>query len=61
MLLNQPDVDVLVGGETREWEANEYVRDSAAVGQPQGLVMLGHRNSEEAGMAYLAPTGYAST
>jgi len=53
-LLRQPGVDVLVCGEVREWETCEYVRDSAATPRPQGLIVLGHANSEEAGMDYFA-------
>ncbi|MBN2712412.1 MAG: Nif3-like dinuclear metal center hexameric protein [Planctomycetes bacterium] len=52
-LLRVPGVDVLLCGEQREWETCEYVRDSASV-RPQGLIVLGHVNSEEAGMKYLA-------
>ena len=53
-ILRTAGVDVLVCGEQREWETCEYVRDSAAAGQPRGLIVLGHLNSEEGGMAYLA-------
>ena len=38
----------------REWETCEYVRDSAAARFEQGLIVLGHANSEEAGMRWLA-------
>jgi putative NIF3 family GTP cyclohydrolase 1 type 2 len=47
------DIDVLICGETHEWETCEYVRDSVAAGSPKGLLVIGHRNSEEAGMEYL--------
>jgi putative NIF3 family GTP cyclohydrolase 1 type 2 len=53
-LLAHPQTDVLFSGEGREWETCEYVRDSAATGRPQGMIVLGHANSEEAGMAYFA-------
>jgi putative NIF3 family GTP cyclohydrolase 1 type 2 len=53
MMLNLPEVDVLVCGELREWETCEYVRDGIAAGRKQGLVVLGHCNSEEGGMQYL--------
>lgn len=53
-LLAYPQTDVLVSGEGREWETCEYVRDSARAGRPQGMIVLGHANSEEAGMAYFA-------
>jgi len=53
-LLREHAVDVLVCGELREWETCEYVRDSAAAGLRQGLIVLGHCISEEGGMAFLA-------
>ncbi len=56
-LLRTPGVDVVLIGETREWETNEYVRDQSAAapeGKKQGLIVLGHANSEEAGMKYFA-------
>ncbi len=46
-------IDVLVTGELNEWETCEYVRDALAQGRQMGLIVLGHANSEEAGMAYL--------
>lgn len=52
--LSQPETDVLICGESAEWQACEYVRDAAAAGQGKGLIVLGHCNSEEAGMEYLA-------
>jgi putative NIF3 family GTP cyclohydrolase 1 type 2 len=48
------DIDVVVCGETPEWETCEYVRDSAAAGRKKALIVLGHCDSEEAGMEYLA-------
>jgi putative NIF3 family GTP cyclohydrolase 1 type 2 len=52
-LLRQEDVDVLVCGEIDEWETSEYVRDAVAQGQAKALIVLGHANSEEPGMAWL--------
>ncbi len=52
-MLRREDVDVLVCGETYEWETCEYVRDAAAAGQRKSMLVVGHRNSEEAGMEYL--------
>ena len=49
-----PEVDVVVIGECSEWAAGEYVRDAGACGRRLGMVLLGHRNSEEAGMAWIA-------
>ena len=51
--LTRDDVDVLVTGEVHEWETSEYVRDAVAQGRPKALIVAGHANSEEPGMAYL--------
>lgn len=53
-VLGRDDVDALVCGEINEWETCEYVRDAALAGRPKGLIVAGHANSEEDGMAYLA-------
>jgi putative NIF3 family GTP cyclohydrolase 1 type 2 len=52
--LMRDDVDALLCGEVREWEACEYLRDAAFFGRPKGMVVVGHAASEEDGMAYLA-------
>jgi len=54
MAITKGNLDVLVCGEVNEWETPEYVRDAVAQGRPLGLIVLGHANTEEAGMAYLA-------
>jgi putative NIF3 family GTP cyclohydrolase 1 type 2 len=46
--------DVLVVGETHEWELVEYVQDAVTAGQKKGLIVLGHLVSEQAGMKYCA-------
>ena len=46
----RPDVDVVVVGETREWEAVEYAQDLISAGGKKALILLGHVLSEEAGM-----------
>lgn len=53
-LLMTEGVDVLVIGETREWETVEYVRDAMQQGQKKALIILGHAQSEEGGMEYCA-------
>jgi putative NIF3 family GTP cyclohydrolase 1 type 2 len=53
-LLAQPDVDVLVVGETREWEVVEYAQDMIASGGKKALIVMGHVVSEQAGMKYCA-------
>ena len=45
-----PDCDLVLAGETREWESVEYAQDTVAAGQHKGLVMLGRVLSEEPGM-----------
>lgn len=52
--LARPDVDVLVLGETHEWELVEYAQDAIASGQKKALIVLGHVVSEQAGMKYCA-------
>lgn len=53
-LLARPDVDVLVVGETREWELVEYAQDAITSGKKKALLLLGHVVSEQAGMKYCA-------
>ena len=50
----EPDIDVLIVGETREWELVEYVEDAITSGKKKGLIVLGHVVSEQAGMEYCA-------
>jgi hypothetical protein len=45
-----PECDVLLAGETREWESVEYAQDTVASGQKKGMIMLGRVVSEEPGM-----------
>lgn len=52
--LELSNVDVLVVGESREWETVEYARDAMNQHKPKGLVILGHVVSEESGMIYCA-------
>jgi putative NIF3 family GTP cyclohydrolase 1 type 2 len=53
-LIARPDVDVLVAGETREWELVEYVQDQIASGKKKGLIVIGHVLSEQSGMKLCA-------
>lgn len=53
-LFAQPGVDVLVVGETREWELVEYAQDAIASGKKKALIILGHVVSEQAGMKLCA-------
>ena len=53
-ILSRPDVDLLICGETREWEVVEYAQDCISSGQKKALIVLGHVVSEQAGMKYCA-------
>ena len=44
------NADVVLAGESREWETAEYIRDAVASGQKKGLLLLPHEGGEEAGM-----------
>jgi putative NIF3 family GTP cyclohydrolase 1 type 2 len=48
------DADVVVVGETWEWELQEYAKDLVSAGKNKALVVLGHINSEQWGMQYCA-------
>ena len=48
--LEMPDVQVLIAGETHEWETVEYVTDAYTEGRAKALILLGHIASEQAGM-----------
>jgi putative NIF3 family GTP cyclohydrolase 1 type 2 len=45
-----PECDLLLAGETREWESVEYAHDTVASGQKKGMIMLGRVMSEDPGM-----------
>lgn len=53
-ILSRPDVDLLICGETREWELVEYAQDAISAGQKKALIVMGHVVSEQAGMKYCA-------
>jgi putative NIF3 family GTP cyclohydrolase 1 type 2 len=48
--LEMPDVQVLLAGETREWETVEYVADAVSQGKQKALIVLSHVPSEQQGM-----------
>lgn len=52
--LSRPEIDLLIVGETNEWETNEYVRDAVDMGLAKALIVAGHQKSEEAGMRIAA-------
>lgn len=53
-VLREGGIDLLIAGETNEWETNEYVRDAVDMGFAKALLVTGHQKSEEAGMATVA-------
>jgi putative NIF3 family GTP cyclohydrolase 1 type 2 len=53
-LLERDDVEVLLAGEVPEWESITYIRDAVGSGMNKTMILLGHVNSEEAGMKYCA-------
>ncbi|MDO1449756.1 Nif3-like dinuclear metal center hexameric protein [Rhodocytophaga aerolata] len=52
--IGQYKPDLILSGETREWETVERVRDGLQMGQKTALLVLSHSVSEEAGMEYAA-------
>lgn len=53
-LFRDKEVDLIITGEGPEWEAPEYARDSTYQGNSKSLLVMGHAESEEPGMRYLA-------
>ena len=53
-LLARSDIDVLIIGETHEWELVEYAQDTISSGRKKALIVLGHVVSEQSGMKYCA-------
>jgi len=48
--LERDDVQVLLVGETREWETVEYAADAVTQGLSKALIVIGHVPSEQGGM-----------
>jgi putative NIF3 family GTP cyclohydrolase 1 type 2 len=48
--LESDAVQVLLVGETREWETVEYAADAVTQGKKKALIVIGHVPSEQAGM-----------
>ncbi len=51
---NSEEIDALIVGEAREWETIEYVRDAQESGIRRALIVMGHADSEEGGMQFVA-------
>jgi putative NIF3 family GTP cyclohydrolase 1 type 2 len=45
-----PDIQLLITGESREWETVEYAADAVSEKKNKALIVLGHIPSEQAGM-----------
>jgi hypothetical protein len=48
--LETPDIQLLITGESREWETVEYAADAVSERKNKALIILGHIPSEQAGM-----------
>jgi putative NIF3 family GTP cyclohydrolase 1 type 2 len=48
--LEKPDTQLLITGESREWETVEYAADAVSEKKNKALIILGHIPSEQAGM-----------
>ncbi|MGD0756492.1 MAG: Nif3-like dinuclear metal center hexameric protein [Bacteroidales bacterium] len=53
-LLEDKNVDVVLAGESPQWETYEYMRDAIDQGRQKAIIFLGHINSEESGMSFCA-------
>jgi putative NIF3 family GTP cyclohydrolase 1 type 2 len=45
--------DLIIVGESNEWETPEYIRDARTLKKPVSMIVLGHSYSEEPGMEWL--------
>lgn len=52
--LKSPDTEIVLTGETCEWQLGEYARDAGELGFHKALLILGHMYSEQPGMRLLA-------
>ncbi|WP_296705394.1 Nif3-like dinuclear metal center hexameric protein, partial [Algoriphagus sp.] len=52
-LIMQENPDVLICGESPEWETPEYVRNANEMGEKLGLIVIGHSASEEGGSEFM--------
>jgi putative NIF3 family GTP cyclohydrolase 1 type 2 len=53
-LLEDKNVDVVLAGESPQWETYEYMRDAVDQGKKKAIIFLGHITSEQSGMHYCA-------
>ena len=53
-LLENENIDIVITGESPQWETYEYTRDAVQQGRIKAVIFLGHISSEEAGMEFCA-------
>lgn len=53
-MLMKEKPDVLICGESPEWETPEYVRNANEMGVKIGMIVIGHSASEEGGSEFMA-------
>lgn len=53
-VLEDKNIDLLISGESPQWETYEYTRDATLQGRKKAVVFLGHIPSEESGMEFCA-------
>lgn len=51
-VLKDTNCDLLIVGESNEWETVPYFQDAQTLGKNIALIIMGHADSEEAGMLY---------
>ena len=51
--LRDPEVEILLSGESCEWMLGEYARDAGQLGMKKTLMIIGHVPSEKEGMRFL--------
>lgn len=51
-MLQNPDCELLIVGESNEWETVPYVQDAITLGHKRAMIVMGHADSEETGMIY---------
>ena len=52
--MKRTECELILIGETREWQLYEYVRDAAQFGLKKTMIVLGHAASERDGMKHTA-------
>ncbi len=52
--MRNADLDLIIVGEGPEWETPEYLRDAWFQGKRKAIMVIGHLESEQPGMQYLA-------